>query len=71
MVARKTVPTWLYHKELGGKIHEVVPGSPPPKGWRDTPWPEHEDSEPARKSKIGGALPGRRRHEPEQRQTKE
>jgi len=41
----KKFPTWLYHKTKGGKIHALAPGAPPPKGWRDTPWPQDRPEE--------------------------
>ena len=39
------VPTWLYHKEKGAKVHLLAPGATLPKGWRDTPWPQRTQSE--------------------------
>jgi hypothetical protein len=42
MSNKAKVPTWLYHREKGAKIHELALGAPPPKGWRDTPWPEEK-----------------------------
>ena len=44
-MAEEKLPTWLYHKTKGGKIHALAPGAPPPKGWRDTPWPEEKQKE--------------------------
>ncbi len=53
-------PTWLYHKTKGGKIHALALGAPPPKGWRDTPWPE-ETQAPEQEAKAareaGGEAP--------------
>lgn len=43
--APEKFPTWLYHKTKGGKIHALAPGAPPPKGWRDTPWPQDRPEE--------------------------
>jgi hypothetical protein len=43
-MAEEKIPTWLYHKTKGGKIHALVPGAPLPKGWRDTPWPEEKEA---------------------------
>jgi len=58
MPAKGAVPTWLYHPEQGARIHELMPGAPLPKGWRDTPWAEEQNSEPAPKSRTNDALPG-------------
>jgi hypothetical protein len=41
-MAEEKIPTWLYHKQKGAKIHALAPGAPLPKGWRDTPWPEEK-----------------------------
>jgi hypothetical protein len=50
MTAEK-LPTWLYHKTKGGKIHALAPGALPPKGWRDTPWPQDRPEETQGKDK--------------------
>jgi hypothetical protein len=44
-MAEEKIPTWLYHKTKGGKIHALISGSSPPKGWRDTPRPEETPEE--------------------------
>jgi hypothetical protein len=57
MAARKTVPTWLYHKEQGGKIHQLVPDAPLPMGWRDMPWPGESEGQPAQNPKTNERKP--------------
>jgi hypothetical protein len=44
-MTEEKIPTWLYHKTKGGKIHALAPGAPLPKGWRDTPWPEETQAQ--------------------------
>jgi hypothetical protein len=53
MSAKERVPTWLYHRQHGARMHELAPGSPLPTGWRDTPWPDEEAIEAARSKIIG------------------
>jgi hypothetical protein len=50
-MSEKKLPTWLYHKTKGSKIHMLASGAPPPKGWRDTPWPQDRPEETQEREK--------------------